>query len=371
MSRNRYLVENPLGVLYLRVLDGLLSLLPRPAAKPRTVSRLLVGIGGHLGDAVIATSVLRSIAMAHPELEIGIAAPGWVADLFRNQPRVFRIHAIDHWKLNRAPSRLLRVKRWLGSTRSAVREIRKTGYDASVDLYPYYPSMSVAFARARIPIRAGFETAGGAPLLTHPVALPDLPIHQAGIQIRAAEAILGSLPAPTRYELPPPATDVVVSAERLLSTAGTSGPYVVIHPGTGDPSKQWDLDRWVVVASELTRRGVSVVLTGAGRPETVAGTFIAARAPGTIDLTGRTTLDELRAVLAGAEVVVACDSAAGHLAAAEGVPVVSLMLGVAPAARWRPLASRGIVLLGNSRKRIEPQDVITAIEHARGMDAHA
>jgi ADP-heptose:LPS heptosyltransferase len=55
-----------------------------------------------------------------------------------------------------------------------------------------------------------------------------------------------------------------------------------------------------------------------------------------VDLGGRTDLGELAGVLAGAAAVVVGNTAAAHLAAAVGTPVVSLFAPVVPAVRWRP-----------------------------------
>ena len=57
---------------------------------------------------------------------------------------------------------------------------------------------------------------------------------------------------------------------------------------------------------------------------------------GVVDLGGRVDLAGLARVLAGAEVVVVGNTGPAHLAAAVGVPVVSLFSPVVPAVRWRP-----------------------------------
>ena len=55
-----------------------------------------------------------------------------------------------------------------------------------------------------------------------------------------------------------------------------------------------------------------------------------------VDLGGRTTFAQLAGVLAEASAVVVGNTAAAHLAAAVGTPVVSLFAPVVPAAKWRP-----------------------------------
>jgi ADP-heptose:LPS heptosyltransferase len=52
----------------------------------------------------------------------------------------------------------------------------------------------------------------------------------------------------------------------------------------------------------------------------------------------------LASVLAGADVVVAPNTGAAHLAAAVGTPVVSLFAPVVPVARWAPYGVPSVVL---------------------------
>ena len=59
---------------------------------------------------------------------------------------------------------------------------------------------------------------------------------------------------------------------------------------------------------------------------------------------GRTSLPLLASVLAQADVVVAPNTGAAHLAAAVGTPVVSLFAPVVPAERWAPYGVPTVLL---------------------------
>jgi ADP-heptose:LPS heptosyltransferase len=63
-----------------------------------------------------------------------------------------------------------------------------------------------------------------------------------------------------------------------------------------------------------------------------------------VNLCGRTGLPKLASVLGGADVVVAPNTGAAHLAAAVGTPVVSLFAPVVPAARWAPYGVPAVLL---------------------------
>lgn len=115
-------------------------------------------------------------------------------------------------------------------------------------------------------------------------------------------------------------------------------PYLVLHPGVTAPARAYPVEHWTAVAGELTRGGWTVLVTGsAAEAALTAAVATAAEAPGTAtDCAGRFDLAGLAAVLRRAAVVVAANTGPAHLAAAVGVPVVSLFAPVVPALRWAP-----------------------------------
>src|SRR4051794_4278126 len=107
-------------------------------------------------------------------------------------------------------------------------------------------------------------------------------------------------------------------------------PYVVVHPGASVPARTWAPERWAELVARLGRR---VVVTGAPSERELTARVAGQR--GT-DLGGATTLRELAGVLAAADAVIVGNTGPAHLAAAVGVPVVSLFAPTVPAVRWRP-----------------------------------
>jgi ADP-heptose:LPS heptosyltransferase len=189
--------------------------------------------------------------------------------------------------------------------------------------------------------------------------------------LHLAEAAGFALPEPDdgRLELIRPLPDV--------DHLGLPDSYVVVHPGASVPARRMSPPRLAAIVDTLAAAGHDVVVTGSAdeRPLTVR---VAHRRA--VDLGGKTTLAELAAVLDRARTVVAPNSAAAHLAAAVGTPVVSLFAPVVPADKWRPYRVPH-VLLGDqhaacrgSRARhcpvprhpclesVSPMDVAAAVE---------
>jgi ADP-heptose:LPS heptosyltransferase len=123
------------------------------------------------------------------------------------------------------------------------------------------------------------------------------------------------------------------------------GRYIVLHPGASVPARRPAAGRAAAIAAGLAAAGHRVVLTGSPAERELATEV--GWPPGTlVNLCGRTDLPMLASVLAGADVVVAPNTGAAHLAAAVGTPVVSLFAPVVPAARWAPYGVP-VVLLGD------------------------
>ncbi|WP_419729870.1 glycosyltransferase family 9 protein [Lichenicola sp.] len=83
------------------------------------------------------------------------------------------------------------------------------------------------------------------------------------------------------------------------------------------PGKRWPVARFAALAAVLAEGGLQPVVVG-GAPDADAAAAIAAHCPGAIDLTGRTSLLQLGALAARAEVAIGNDTGPMHLAAAMG-----------------------------------------------------
>ena len=99
---------------------------------------------------------------------------------------------------------------------------------------------------------------------------------------------------------------------------------MVLHPGATAPSRRWPAALFGSSARTLAAAGIAVVFAGTEADEAAVQTALPEAGPGAVSLAGRQTLGELAALIEGAAVLVANNSAAAHLAAALGTPVVDL-----------------------------------------------
>jgi lipopolysaccharide heptosyltransferase II len=146
------------------------------------------------------------------------------------------------------------------------------------------------------------------------------------------------LPAPDRLDFGLQGIDLATQAATHRARIGADG-FIVLVMGSSWPSKNW----WAEGYLQLTRllleqKRLRVVLVGDRSQTAVAARLTAAVPdPRLIDLTGRTSLLELTALLKAARAAVGPDSGPGHLAAAVGTPYVSLFGPTDPrrVAPWR------------------------------------
>lgn len=165
------------------------------------------------------------------------------------------------------------------------------------------------------------------------------------VRLRPGETLDEDLPEPDRMlaiadAAGYPAADdagLAVLPPPDVSELVPRGGYVVVHPGAAAPARCWPPELAARAVELLVQTGRRVVVTGGpterALTERVAG---GCGSGGVVDLGGRTDLAQLSGVLAGASAVVVGNTAAAHLAAAVGTPVVSLFSPVVPAARWAP-----------------------------------
>lgn len=99
--------------------------------------------------------------------------------------------------------------------------------------------------------------------------------------------------------------------------------YALLHPGASAASRRWPAERFAGVGRALAAAGLAVLVAGDGADEPLCAAVLAGMR-GAGRTIGPTTLGELAALIAGAELLVGNNSGPVHLAAAVGTPVLVL-----------------------------------------------
>jgi heptosyltransferase-1 len=261
--------------------------------------RVLIVLPGALGDVVRGLPLLGRLRRGWPAARIGWAVESPSAPLLERHPWIDVLHVLGR----RAPVR---------EVLAFLRAVRRERYDVALDLGRGLKSAAI-LRGSGAPRRVGLGPADG----------------REGSWLMATERL-----APGSHERR--------VADELLH--GLAPPIVVASLGSSCASRRWWPEPTATVLDALVRRrGASAVLTGTGVDASFAAEVTAAMHVPVRNLVAKTSLRELTAVLARAGVVFGPDSGALHVAAALGVPVVSLW-GPTSAARSTPWGQeRGVI----------------------------
>ena len=281
-----------------------------------------------VGDMVMAQCLFKALKAAAPDVPIDVVAPTWATPLLDRMPEVRgRIDAPfkpkefglgARWRLGRALAGHYTEAYVLpGSWKSA--------------LVPFF---------ARVAKRVGYLKEMRFGVLTDIVPLPK------AIKRKTADTYFRLARVDGPRPIPSLSVDEANQARLFAEHGLARGAYVALMPGAEyGPAKRWPSRSYAAFARAMIERGDRVILLGSPKDAEV-GAEIVSLAPGVIDLTGKTRLEDAIDLTAGARLAVCNDSGLMHVAAAVGTPLVAVY-GSTSAANTPPLSARSeIVTLG-------------------------
>ncbi|MGE4552354.1 MAG: glycosyltransferase family 9 protein, partial [Desulfovibrionaceae bacterium] len=145
---------------------------------------------------------------------------------------------------------------------------------------------------------------------------------------------VAGLDGPGRFVLRRPGEAAQEAAARLVPEVAGVAPgargWLAVQLGASEDRRRWPVSHFARAAERLfERRGLAPMLLGSAAETPLADRFRERCAVPALDLTGRTGLDELGAVLTRAELLLTNDTGTMHLAAGLGVPVAAVFLATA------------------------------------------
>jgi heptosyltransferase-3 len=296
--------------------------------------RLLVIRPGAIGDALLACPALAALRAANPGTTVMFLAHPSVRQLVLLEGLADRFFSRDGSEADAlfAPSPALARER-VGAIRAAVAWSADPGARLATNL----------------------ATLGAEPLLIAPSRPPETSGKH------AAQFLIDTL-AP--FGLRASAQDW--RGFRLAWCPGgaprkptsSTRPLVVLHLGSGSPSKNWPAERFVAVGATLWKECHARLHVAAGPADGPALQAFAQAAEFPYEtLLGR-PLEELALLLSSCDLYVGNDSGVSHLAGMCGAPTVALF-GPTDPRLWRPLGPRVTVLRAEPLDCLDEDDVAT------------
>jgi lipopolysaccharide heptosyltransferase II len=323
---------------------------PRPPLRPgdSRVRRILVVRVDLIGDVVLSLPAVRALRRAYPAAELDMLVLPSVAGVLVGQPDITRVLTYDP-NIWRRPISLLNPRNWDG-VRDLVSMLRSARYDLCLSVSGDWGSVLAWISGARR--RVGYAGEAYPGLMTDPVpgrryAVRKHEVEYVKALARAAGGVVSDETRPT-LQISPEGERGLLQTLRQLGVAPGDRPVVVLHPGAHNgQAKRWPSANWIALAERLADLGADVLITGASGEAALVGAVVRrAHASGHVtvhDLTGRTSLPELVALLGRSDLLVSGDSGPLHIACALGTPVVGLYGPTDPAISG-PLAPDAIVL---------------------------
>jgi lipopolysaccharide heptosyltransferase II len=308
------------------------------------MARVLVIRTDGIGDTALTTQALLDLRAHFRRAQITVLAPQASIDLLREHPAVDHLEAIAGRRL---PMHLA------------------GGFDLVIDFTPDEGLRGALLARAtRARLRAGFRAAGRQVCFSLRGAPAESRRHITDLN----RDLLESLGVPAKATRPAlyVSDEERGAAHARLASMGAAAPRVAVHPGGRHPSQRWSPERFAAVIALLTERigAACVVLSGPGE-EGIADRVVAA-SPDALRA-GATTVREMMALIAVSDLFLGNTSGPLHVAAALGVPTVSVLgpsdpLRVAPRGPADSVVRKDLACSPCARRRCWHHTCLQAIE---------
>lgn len=275
-----------------------------------------------VGDAVMTIPALRQLHQLFPKARITLATRSGVKDLFVDADFVDEVLAHDG--------------KGLRSVVQQVREWRKRNFDLAV-LFPNSLETALVASLARVPLRVGYATEGRQALLSHPLNLPDWRSskHEVFYYLKVIAELEWLVNQDQSFLETQPDGSLEVSEARKsaardflgangIETGGAPGPVIALCPGSiNSRAKRWPAERYAVLGDKLSKElNAKVLLVGSAGESDVANAVTEKMNQRAVNLTGKTTLAELVAILSLVNMLVTNDTGPAHIAAALGRPTL-------------------------------------------------
>jgi lipopolysaccharide heptosyltransferase I len=335
----------------------------RPPLHELTAQRILLIKPSALGDIVHTLPVLSALRQHFPDAHIAWLVNRAYEPLLAGHPDLDTTIPFDRGAVRTG---LLKAAR---ASFALARSLRKERFDLVVDLQGLLRSgvMSLATGAARR-VGLGCSREGARWFHTDVIASPPrLAVHAVDRLWCAAEA-LGAGGQPKRFVVPVAPVASAWAGEQL---AGYPRPWLMLAAGSRWLTKRWPPEHFAVLARRSQSVfGGSVVFVGGSEEMELAQSVRRHLTGPSLDLTGRTSLPQLAAMLARADVMLANDTGPLHLAAALGRPVVApytctQVALTGPYGQAERAVETRVWCAGSLRRRCERLECMTELTPAR------
>jgi len=300
---------------------------------PKKIKNILILRNDRFGEFLLNIPALAALKETFPGANIIAVVSPYTKELAQN---IAFIDEVMEWSQQKHP--LIEKLRLIGT-------LKKKRIDMAIMLNPSKEFNILTFLSG-IPVRVGYDRKWGF-LLTHKIE--DKKFLGLKHEIEYNLELVALIGAKTENQALSLKTDYD-SVSGLLKEYNITveDNLIAVHPFTSDPLKQWPINNFVELTKRLVRDGIKIIIVG-GREDLENSTrlFNDLQNLGVINLTGRTTLKQLAALLKVCRLLISGDSGPVHLASCVGTQVLAIFRSDMPeksSRRWGPLTQGSVVI---------------------------
>jgi heptosyltransferase II len=282
-----------------------------------------------IGDCLFTTPAIKALKVKYPDSFIGYWSNLRVAPLLRKDPRIDKVFALSRGDLKKLYQESF--LKGISALLKLVAQIKKERFDISFDFsldHRYSLLAKIIGIRQRV----GFDYKGRGRFLTQSAKIEN---YQDRHVVEYYSGLLKFLDIPVEDKslaltvLPPDE----LKAKKVLAAAGIKeGDRLVgIFPGAGGSwgkdalIKHWSPVKFAQTADQLIGKiGVKVILLGDEGERGISETIRQMMVHQPVDLTGKTSLEVLPAIMKNCGLIITNDGGPMHMAVALGIKSVSV-----------------------------------------------
>jgi heptosyltransferase-2 len=309
---------------------------------------LIMHTGGWIGDMILLTPTLRALKSKFPDCRMTMLLLPLVSELMKRNPYLDEVIVYD--KRN--------GQKGFRQMQKMAKNLRSKSFDTAIILHPNSVKSAILAYMAHIPKRIGLKLIGNGFFLTTKVKRRKN-VHEVQRYLDIITPIAGTgfseklefwgieqtdeefVNDILKFLFPP--FERGIKGDLLANNNLVVG----LNVSTTWKTKQWSIEKFASLTELLySELGAFSVLTG-GKSDIELGEKIMGLASDSekyiLDLTGKTTLWQLGAIIKHCDFYVTCDSGPMHISAALGTPTIALF-GPTDPIRHRPYGEGHIVI---------------------------
>lgn len=279
---------------------------------------------GDIGDVVLTTPTIRAAKESYPGARVSILVRKPYGGLLENDPAIHQV--IESERVRGSLGH--RLQEYL----AFAHRLRQASFDLVVDLRTGDQGAILAFL-TRAPVRVGCHGTRKQfwhdflfTLVIHKLKAAPPPVHPGADQSLRVVREIGITTSDTIPKLYVSSEDEA-SVRALLAQVGIApdAGMVTVNPFSRWKYKEWSNEKWGLVVDRIwDDYKLPAVLIGSAQEAAGCLEIIKGREGRAFSVAGMTSLGELSAVISMSRLHLGVDSAAPHIAAALGIPTITI-----------------------------------------------